>query len=186
LTVQKLFQGNKQRSPACKVIYGLFGLNIIQYSNRVLFKNSETHIQPAIYPNKNPDLNILIFKFPYSNAMIISIITNINFHNTNHYTQLFIQSNHFLTLKNIFFQSQKFNTNHYTLLFIQFNHFLPLKNIFFQYKKNSTPKHKFIKNLNSIQHPNTFLLSRNLQTNSEYYSYSKNSTPKRTNNSSSL
>jgi len=158
LTVQKLFQGNKQRSPACKVIYGLFGLNIIQYSNRVLFKNSETHIQPAIYPNKNPDLNILIFKFPYSNAMIISIITNINFHNTNHYTQLFIQSNHFLTLKNIFFQ----------------------------YKKNSTPKHKFIKNLNSIQHPNTFLLSRNLQTNSEYYSYSKNSTPKRTNNSSSL
>jgi hypothetical protein len=44
----------------------------------------------------------------------------------------------------------------------------------------STPKHKFKKNLNSIQHPNTFSLPRNLQTDSKYYSYSKNSTPKRT------
>jgi hypothetical protein len=119
--------------------------------------------------------------FKYSNAMIISIIININFHNTNHYTQLFIQSNHFLPLKDIFFQSQKFNTNHYTQLFIQSNHFqsLPtIKKIIFSNLKNLTLKHKFKKNLNSIQHPNTFSLPRNPQTDSKYYLYSKNQTPK--------
>jgi len=56
------------------------------------------------------------------------------------------------------------------------NHFLSLKNIFFQ-SQNSTPKHIFKKNLNFIQHPNTFSLPRNSQTDSEYYSYS---IPKRT------
>jgi hypothetical protein len=119
--------------------------------------------------------------FKYSNAMIISIIININFHNTNHYTQLFIQSNHFPPLKNIFFQSQKFNTNHYTQLFIQFNHFQSLPTIekhFFQYQKfntqiqiqkefefYSTSKHIFIASKSANRFRILFLLKKfNTQT----------------------
>jgi hypothetical protein len=120
-------------------------------------------------------------RFKYSNAMIISIIININFHNTNHYTQLFIQSNHFPPLKNIFFQSQKFNTNHYTQLFIQFNHFQSLPTIekhFFQYQKfntqiqiqkefefYSTSKHIFIASKSANRFRILFLLKKfNTQT----------------------
>jgi hypothetical protein len=144
-------------------------LNIIQYSNQV---------------NKNSDLNILIFKFPYSNVMIISIIININFHNINHYTQLFIQSNNFLPLKNFFFFS---NLKNLTPIIIHniscnpiiSNHFLLLKNTFFQSTKFNIQT-QIYKESNSIQYPNTFLLPQNLQTDSKYYSYSKNLTPKRT------
>jgi len=65
------------------------------------------------------------------------MIININFHNTNHYTQLLIQSNHFLQLKNIYFNF-----------------------------KNSTPKHNLKKKINSIyleickENKNSILISK--------------------------
>jgi hypothetical protein len=109
--------------------------------------------------------------------MIISIIININFQNTNYYPQLFIQSNYYLLLKNISFRSQKFNTNHYIQFFIQSNHFqlLPtIKKHFFsnikkfntqtQIKKKSefysTSKYIFIASKSSNRFSNIILIQK--------------------------
>jgi len=119
-------------------------------------------------------------KMIFSPRLIFTI--PIIMHNFSYNPIIFI---HFLLLKNIFF----FNLNKLTLIFITsiiIHNFSYNPITFYHYKtffsnlKNLTHKHIFKKNLNSIQHPSTFSLPRNPQTDSEYYSYSKYSIPKRT------
>jgi hypothetical protein len=109
--------------------------------------------------------------------MIISIIININFQNTNYYKQLFIQSNHFLPLKIFFFNLKNLTliiTYNFSYNQIISNYFLLLKNIFFSNIKKfntqtqiqkeskfySTSKYIFIASKSSNRFSNIILIQK--------------------------